>query len=139
MTYNTSHTDYYISIDWGYHCCVLVWLLALFAKLNRFFRKKCIPHFTPMHYNVVIAIKQGRQVDLIWCDSLQRNGQQALFTYAQFYHFFEQDMNRPKRYQPNRHYSSELTIRTHSPVLPRQINGTDCGIFTLLYHLTLSN
>ena len=25
---------------WGYHCCVLVWLLALFAKLNRFFRKK---------------------------------------------------------------------------------------------------
>ena len=24
---------------WGYHCCVLVWLLALFAKLNRFFQK----------------------------------------------------------------------------------------------------
>ena len=29
---------------WGYHCCVLVWLLALFsAKLNRFFRKyRCV-------------------------------------------------------------------------------------------------
>ena len=53
----------------------------------------CIPHFTPMHYNVVIAIKQGMQVDLIWCDSLQRNGQQALVTYAQYYHFLEQDMN----------------------------------------------
>ena len=26
---------------WGYHCRVLVWLLALFAKLNWFFRKKC--------------------------------------------------------------------------------------------------
>ena len=25
---------------WGYHCCVLVWLLALFANLNRFFQKK---------------------------------------------------------------------------------------------------
>jgi transposase InsO family protein len=27
---------------WGYHCRVLVWLLAFFAKLNRFFPKKCI-------------------------------------------------------------------------------------------------
>jgi hypothetical protein len=48
-------------------------------------------------------------------------------------------MNRPQRYQPNRHYSSALTIRTHSSVLPRQTNGTVCGIFTLLYHRTLSN
>ena len=29
-----------VRTGWGYHCCVLVWLLALFAKLNRFFRKK---------------------------------------------------------------------------------------------------
>ena len=27
---------------WGYHCRVLVWLLAFFAKLNRFFPKKSI-------------------------------------------------------------------------------------------------
>ena len=92
-----------------------------------------------MHYNVVIALKQDMQLDLIWCDSLQRNGQQALATSAQYYHFLEQDMNRPMKYQPNRHYSSALTVRTHSPGLPRQANGTDCGIFTLLYHQTLSN
>ena len=29
-----------VRTGWRYHCCVLVWLLALFAKLNRFFRKK---------------------------------------------------------------------------------------------------
>ena len=29
-----------VRTDCGYHCRVLVWLLALFAKLNRFFRKK---------------------------------------------------------------------------------------------------
>ena len=29
-----------VRTGWGYHCCVLVWLLALFAKLNRFFRQK---------------------------------------------------------------------------------------------------
>ena len=92
-----------------------------------------------MHYNVVIALKQDMQLVLIWCDSLQRNGQQALATYAQYYHFLEQDMNRPKKYHPNRHYSSALTVRTHSPALPRQTNGTDCEIFTLLYHQTLSN
>jgi Ulp1 family protease len=97
------------------------------------------PHFTPIHYNVVIAIKEDMQVDLVWCDSLQWNGQQSLVTYAQYYHFLEQDMNRPTRYQSNRHYSSALTIRTHSPALPRKTNGTDCGIFTLLYHRTLSN
>jgi hypothetical protein len=99
----------------------------------------CIPHFMPMHYNVVIAIKQGMQVDLIWCDSLQRNGQQVLGIYAQYYHLLEQDMSRPKRLQPNRHYFSALTIRTHSPALLRQTKGTDCGIFTHLYHRTLSN
>ena len=29
---------------WGYHCHVLVWLLAFFAKLNRFFPKKTHSH-----------------------------------------------------------------------------------------------
>ena len=53
----------------------------------------CILHLTPLHYSVVIALKQGLQVDLIWCDSLQRNGQQALYTYFQYYHFLEADMN----------------------------------------------
>ena len=99
----------------------------------------CILHFTPMHYNVVIALKQGTQVDLIWCKRLLRNGQQALVTYAQYYYFLEQEMHRPKRYQPNRHYSSALKIRTHRPTLSRQTNGLVCGIITLLYHQTLSN
>ena len=35
---------------WGYHCCVLVWLLALFAKLNRFFRKKSKVFYVYMYY-----------------------------------------------------------------------------------------
>ena len=48
-------------------------------------------------------------------------------------------MSRLKRYQPYRHYFSALTIRTYSPTLPRQTNGTDCEIFPLLYHQTLSN
>ena len=49
------------------------------------------------------------------------------------------EMNRPQAFQPNRHYASELRIRTHCPVLPRQRNGTDCGIFTLLYQQAVSN
>ena len=42
----------------------------------------CIVHITPMHYGMVIALKQSSRVDLIWCDSLQRDGQQALYTYS---------------------------------------------------------
>ena len=34
---------------WGYHCCVLVRLLALFAKLNRFFWKKWSLKFSSLH------------------------------------------------------------------------------------------
>jgi hypothetical protein len=93
----------------------------------------CIVHNTPMHYGVVIALKQSSRVDLIWCDSLQRDGRQALHTYSQYYHFLETEMNRPQVFQPTRHYSSDLTIRTHNLKLSRQHNGTDCGIFTLLY------
>ena len=99
----------------------------------------CTIHLKPMHYNVVIALKQGLRVDLIWCDSLQWNGQQALSTYSQYYHSLENDMNRPQRFQPNRHYSSGLTICTYSPTLPWQTNSTHCGLCTLLYHQTLSN
>ena len=32
-----------------------------------------------------------------------------------------------------------LRIRKHTPALPRQNNGTDCGIFTLLYQQAVSN
>jgi hypothetical protein len=89
---------------------------------------------------VVIALKQGMQVDLIWCDSLQ----QALVAYAQYYHFLEQDMNRPKRYQPNRHANNthaqpraptakqwhglwdiHTPVSPHSEQLVRQNSGTD--------------
>jgi hypothetical protein len=144
-------TDVHLQIEWkGMRCRDLTVMTQ--TQANGWCRKTslrsraaiqrpeamCILHFTPMLYNVVIALKQGTQVDLIWCDSLQQNGQQALVKYAQYYHFLEQHMNRPKRYQPNRHYSSALTIRTHSLTLLRQTNGTDCGIFILLYHHTFS-
>ena len=86
-----------------------------------------------MHNIMVIVLKQDLQVDLIWCDSLQRDGRQALNTYAQYYHFMETETTRPQAFQPTRHYTSTLRMRTHTPGLLRQCNGTDCGIFTLLY------
>ena len=49
-------------------------------------------HPTPMHYNAVLAIKQNMKVTLIWCDSLNRDGQPALDRYSQFYHFLEGDV-----------------------------------------------
>ena len=99
----------------------------------------CIVHVSPMHYHMVIVLKQGLRADLIWCDSLQRDERQPLATYVQYYHFLEMEMNRPQAFRPNRHYTSELRIRTHCPVLQRQGNGTDCGIFTLLYQQIVSN
>jgi hypothetical protein len=99
----------------------------------------CIGNVSPMHYSMVIVMKQGLRVDLIWCDSLQRDERLPLFSYSQYYHFLKMEMNRPQDFHPNRHYTSELRIRTHCPVLPRQCNGTDCGIFTLLYQQTVSN
>ena len=92
-----------------------------------------------MHFSLVIVLKQGLRVDLIWCDSLQRDGRQPLNTYAQYYHFLEMETNRPQAFQPTRHYTSALRIRTYTSVLTRQCNGTDCGIFTLLYQQTVSN
>ena len=99
----------------------------------------CIVHISPMHYSMVIVLNQDPQVDLIWCDSLQRDGRQALNTYAQYYHFLEMEMTRPQAFQPTRHYTSTLRMRTHTSGLPRQCNGTDCGIFTLLYQQAVSN
>ena len=32
-----------------------------------------IVHVSPMHYSMVVVLKQGLQVDLVWCDSLQRD------------------------------------------------------------------
>ena len=99
-------------------------------------------HPTPMHYNAILAIKQAMKVTLIWCDSLNRDGQPALDRYSQYYHFLEGDVdwtNRKQRFQPERRYTSNLEINTiiPTPALPRQENGTDCGIFTLLYQATL--
>ena len=99
----------------------------------------CIVHVSPMHYSMVIVLKQGLNVDLVWCDSLQRDGRQPPNTYAQYYHFLEMETNRPQAFQPTRHYTSALRMRMHNPVLMRQCNGTDCGIFTLLYQQTVSN
>ena len=99
----------------------------------------CIVHVSPMHYSMVVVLEQGLKMDLVWCDSLQRDGRQPLNTYAQYYHFLETETNRPQAFQPTRHYTSALRMRTHTPVLMRQCNGTDCGIFTLLYQQTVSN
>ena len=54
----------------------------------------CIVHVSPMHYSIVVVLKQGLQVDLVWCDSLQRDGRQPLNTYAQYYHFLKVETNR---------------------------------------------
>ena len=63
----------------------------------------------------------------------------ALNTYAQYYHFLEMEMTRPQAFQPTRHYTSTLSMRTHTPGLSRQCNGTDCGFFALLYQQAVSN
>ena len=68
----------------------------------------CIVHVSTMHYSMVIALKQGLRVDLIWCDSLQRDGRQPLNTYVRYYHFLEMETNRPQAFQPTRHYTSAL-------------------------------
>ena len=54
----------------------------------------CIVHITPMHYGMVIVLKQSSRVDLIWCDSLRWDGHQDLYTYSQYYHFLDIEMNR---------------------------------------------
>ena len=73
---------------------------------------------------------------------MNRVGQPALDRYSQFFHFLEGDVdwaNRKQRFQPDRGYTSNLEINTitPTPALPRQENGTDYGIFTLLYQTTL--
>ena len=88
---------------------------------------------------MVVVQKKGLQVDLVWCDSLQRDGRQPLNTYAQYYHFLDAETNRSQAFQPTQHYTSALRMRTHTPVLRRQFNGTDCGIITLLYQQAVSS
>ena len=99
----------------------------------------CILHVSPMHYSMVIVLKQGLKMDLVWCNSLQRDGRQQLSTHAQYFHFLEMETISPQTFQPTRHYTSALRMRMHNPVLMRQCNDTDCGIFTLLYQQTVSN
>ena len=89
-----------------------------------------------MYYSVVIALRQAAQVVLIWCDSLQRDGRQAMKTYSQYYHFLETD---GQCFRPNGAYTSTLTIRTITPALSMQDNDTDCEIFTLMDQKTLSD
>jgi hypothetical protein len=47
-------------------------------------------------------------------------------------------LTRPQAFQQPRHYMSSLDIRRRCPRLPRQENGADCGIFTLMYQQALS-
>ena len=58
----------------------------------------CILHVSPMHYSMMIVLKQGLKVDLVWFDSLKRDGRQPLNTYAQYYHFLEMETNRPQAF-----------------------------------------
>ena len=46
-------------------------------------------HPTTMHFNGVIALRQRNNLTLIWCDSMQFDGSQAMKTYSQFYHCME--------------------------------------------------
>jgi hypothetical protein len=62
----------------------------------------------------------------------------AMMAYSQFYHCMEGGRGN-HQFQPEQIYTSPLLIRTQTPTLPRQNNGTDCGIFTLMYQQTLSN
>ena len=91
-----------------------------------------------MHFNGVIVLRQRINLTLIWCDSMQFDGSQAMKTYSQFYHCMEGGRGN-HQFQPEQLYTSPLLICTQAPKLPRQINGTDCGIFTLMYQQTLSN
>ena len=75
-------------------------------------------HPTPMHYNAVLAIKQDMKVTLIWCDSLNRDGQPALDRYSQFYYFLKGVVdwaNRKQQFQPDRRYTPNLEINTITP------------------------
>ena len=97
-----------------------------------------LKHPTTMHFNGVIALKKRNNPTLLWCDSMQFDGSQAMKTYSQFYHFMEGGRGN-HQFQPEQLYTSPLWICTQTPKLPRQTNGTDCGIFTLMYQQTLSN
>ena len=55
---------------WGYHCCVLVWLLALFAKLNRFFPKKVQSQCTSINTWLQSAGNPMFSVDLCYQTSI---------------------------------------------------------------------
>jgi Ulp1 family protease len=90
-----------------------------------------------MHYNGVIALRQRNNLTLIWCDSMQFDGFLAMMTYSQFYHCMERVRGHQK-FQPEQIYTyPPLQIRTQTPKHPRQTNGTDCFIFTLMYQHTL--
>ena len=58
--------------------------------------------------------------------------------YSQFYHCMEGERGN-HQFQSEQIYTSPLRISTQTSKLPRQTNGTDCGIFTLMYQQTLSN
>ena len=92
-------------------------------------------HPTTMHFNGVIVLRQRNNLTLIWCDSMHFDGSQAMKTYSQFYHFMEGGRGN-HQFQPEQLYTSPLLICTQTPKLPRQTNGTDCGIFTLMYQQT---
>ena len=72
-----------------------------------------------------------------WCDSMQYDDTRALHKYAQYYHFVK-GLTQPQFFQPTRHYTSPLEIRTCCLWLHHQENGTDCGIFSLIYQQALS-
>jgi Ulp1 family protease len=69
---------------------------------------------------------------------MQFDGFLAMMTYLQFYHCMEGGSGH-QQFQLEQIYTSLLQIRTQMPTLSSQNNGTDCGIFTLMYQQTLSN
>jgi hypothetical protein len=89
-------------------------------------------HLTTILFNGVIALRQRNNLTLIWCDSMQFDGFIAMMTYSKFYHCMEGGSGH-QQFQPEQIYTSSRQIRTQTPTLSRQNDGTDCGIFTLMY------
>ena len=75
-------------------------------------------HPTTMHFNGVIALRQRNNLTLIWCDSMQFDGSQAMKTYSQFYHCMEGERGN-HQFQPEQLDTSPLRICTQTPKLSR--------------------
>ena len=80
-------------------------------------------HPTTMHFNGVIALKQRTNLTLIWCDSMQFDGSQAMMTYSQFYHAWKGGVVvnsfTLNRYTPHHYRYARRHLRSHVKTMER--------------------